>query len=532
MSARAYHEATKHSPESVRGNRHFLDWDNMPIPFKVYTSLEPRSIAREFHASPTPALRAIAGSQEPDPATPVDLAAIAHLLYFTAGVLRRRATPIGDTFFRAAACTGNLHHIELYLACASLPDLDAGVYHFGAHDFALRRLRAGDPRAHLVEATAREPHVTDAPAVLALTTTYWRNSWKYQARAYRHAWWDGGTQLANLLAVAAARRLPAHVVLGFADDVVNRLLDVDPAREATIALVALGHGAPAPSPAPPLDALAYDVLPVSKHEVEYPEIPAAHAGGALAAPADVARWRAAVESEGIASPPASQSLHAPDDPAPVDEVEALSPPGGTVVPLAPAPHADGLTEPVEAVILRRGSARVFVREPIAFGDLSAILRAATAPIPCDFLPPGARRADLYLVAHAVDGLASGTWWFDAERGALVLLRPGSFRPEAGFLGLGQEIPADAAVNLYWLTALDPLLARLGERGYRAAQLEAAIGGGRTYLAAYALGLGASGLTFFDDSVTEFFSPHGAGKSVMFLMAVGVERRLRRRSPAG
>jgi hypothetical protein len=45
-------------------------------------------------------------------------------------------------------------------------------------------------------------------------------------------------------------------------------------------------------------------------------------------------------------------------------------------------------------------------------------------------------------------------------------------------------------------------------------------GGKLYLAAYAHGLGASGLTFFDDDVTEFFSPHAAGKSPMFLLAIG------------
>jgi hypothetical protein len=40
------------------------------------------------------------------------------------------------------------------------------------------------------------------------------------------------------------------------------------------------------------------------------------------------------------------------------------------------------------------------------------------------------------------------------------------------------------------------------------------------LAAYAQGFGATGLTFFDDEVTEFFSPHAAGKAVMFLTALG------------
>jgi len=58
------------------------------------------------------------------------------------------------------------------------------------------------------------------------------------------------------------------------------------------------------------------------------------------------------------------------------------------------------------------------------------------------------------------------------------------------------------------------------------QLEAGIIGGKIYLAAYAQRLGASGLTFFDDDVTEFFSPHAAGKSVMFLVALGKSAKKR------
>jgi hypothetical protein len=104
------------------------------------------------------------------------------------------------------------------------------------------------------------------------------------------------------------------------------------------------------------------------------------------------------------------------------------------------------------------------------------------------------------------------------------LKEGDFRRDAGHLGLGQEIPADCSVNIYFLTDLNRALERLGNRGYRVAQLEAAIMGGKIYLGAYAQRLGASGLTFFDDDVTEFFSPHAAGKSVMFLIAVGKSAR--------
>ena len=70
-----------------------------------------------------------------------------------------------------------------------------------------------------------------------------------------------------------------------------------------------------------------------------------------------------------------------------------------------------------------------------------------------------------------------------------------------------------------------ILERYGNRGYRAAQLEAGILGGRLYLAAYAHHIGATGLTFLDDEVTTFFSPHAEGKSAIFLVAVGKAKRL-------
>jgi nitroreductase len=52
-------------------------------------------------------------------------------------------------------------------------------------------------------------------------------------------------------------------------------------------------------------------------------------------------------------------------------------------------------------------------------------------------------------------------------------------------------------------------------------MEAVIMAGWMYLAAYTLGLGATGLTFFDDEVVNFFSPYAKDKSVMFLIALGI-----------
>src|SRR5262245_8114807 len=177
---RTYHEQTKHSPARLRSDPHTLDWPNMPRPFKVYVDLEALPLPRDFASSTWPALAAIADAGRAAGGLPLDRRGLAHLLYFSAGVIRRRTYPGGEVFYRAPACTGALYHIALYVVCPGLPELEAGVYHFGPHDFALRRLRAGDHRATLVTAAANEPAVRAAPAVLVYTSTFWRNAWKYR----------------------------------------------------------------------------------------------------------------------------------------------------------------------------------------------------------------------------------------------------------------------------------------------------------------------------------------------------------------
>ena len=240
-AAWAYHEATKHSYLSIRTNPHLLDWANQPLPFKIYPTLERVRLPGEVRPTGIAALSAIAESVPPDTVAVPDVVVLAQLLYLSAGITRHRKYPGGEIYFRAAACTGALYEVELYLVCGDLANLEAGLYHFAPAEFGLRRLRVGDYRALLVEATAAEPAIAHAPVVVACTCIYWRNAWKYQARTYRHFGWDNGTVLANLLAVATALGLPAKVVCGFQDAEVNRLLDVDPQREVAFSLVALGH---------------------------------------------------------------------------------------------------------------------------------------------------------------------------------------------------------------------------------------------------------------------------------------------------
>src|SRR5438445_8417256 len=287
-----YHNTTKHSYASVHNNLHFLDWANQPLPFKIYVTLDPLSLPREVRQTGVAALSAIAESIYPEPRAVPDLEALALLLYLTVGITRHRKYAGGDIYFRAAACTGALYEVEAYVVCGNLVDLEAGVYHFAPPEFALRRLRAGDYRSVLSEATGGETAIVHAPLTIICTCTYWRNAWKYQARTYRHFGWDNGTLLANLLAVATALGLPAKVVCGFVDASINRLLDVDTHRAVPVSLVALGYVADLRPQVPAeISPLHLETVPLSQRKVDYPLMREMHAASSLDSADEVETWR-------------------------------------------------------------------------------------------------------------------------------------------------------------------------------------------------------------------------------------------------
>ncbi len=500
QAARKYHDGSKHSYWSIRNHPHFLDWANRPLPFKIYPKIEPLPLPRDVPQTGVVVFSAIS---EAVPSSRADSAPgvrdLARLLYFSAGITKQRAYPGGEIYFRAAACTGALYEIELYVVSSDLPGLDAGVYHFNPADVSLRLLRKGDFRGNLAQATAMEPAVAHAPATIICTGTYWRNAWKYQARTYRHFGWDNGTLLANMLAVSTASGLPAEIVLGFVDAEVNRLLDLDMRREVSLCLVPIGHTSESSLPAPrEAPALGLETIPLSQHEVEYPAMLEMHDASSLESVEEVNQWRG--------KPPVLPS-------------SALT---GEAVRLPRPQEEEQPKDTTEQVILRRGSTRTFDNAAsITLAQLSTILDYATRGLPADFLePPGGQLNDLYLIVHSVQGLRPGAYFFEREQNALELLKEGKFRAAAHHLGLEQELPADACVDIFFLADLEQILERYGNRGYRAVQLEAGAIGGRIYLAAYAQHLGATGLTFFDDDVVDFFSPHAKGKSAIFLVAIG------------
>jgi len=502
--ARQYHELTKHSYLSIRADRHYLDWSNEPSPFKIYPKLEAIPLPRSLVQTLAPALEVIAstgvefvGEKRPD------LARLASILYYSAGVTRHKTYPGGELYFRAAACAGALYPTEVYVVCGDLEGLYAGVYHFNPGDFALRQLREGDLRGALARATADQPRVASAPVTLVFTSTSWRSTWKYRDRAYRYHFWDNGMIAANALAMAAAHELPAEVVMGFVEADMNKLLGIDGEQELALSLLAVGHTDAVAAYSRSIEELAeinLEVIPISVAPVDYPSIREMHRASSLEEEEEVREWRSAR----IAS--------------------ALPSVKGEVFPLTLSAGSNPL-DTIEDVIQRRGSTRRFARKAMPFAELSTIIDHATQGFTADFLQGDRHGLNaIYAIVNRVDGLPPGAYFYRSNERALELLRPGDFSEKAAYLTLEQDLGGDASVTFFFMSDLTSVLEAYGNRGYRAAQMEAGIVGGKMYLASYALKRGATGLTFYDDDVTEFFSPHAEGKSCMLVISIGLPGR--------
>ena len=120
--------------------------------------------------------------------------------------------------------------------------------------------------------------------------------------------------------------------------------------------------------------------------------------------------------------------------------------------------------------------------------------------------------------HDVAGVEAGGYRYTSAGGFEAPVRVGDPRAAGSGLCLGQPLGGDSAYTAFHAVELSSLLGALGARGYRAAQLEAGIVAGRLALNAFALGGGATGLTFYDGLVSRYFHSEA---SPLLATAIGV-----------
>ena len=449
-AGQAYHRLTAYrhdrhwiipaDDERVLSNFLPLDDSRYPDEFKTYPDGLPRT------ALPADLSRPATGRS-------IDLVGLSRLLYLSTGVVRYRERDGGrPTHFRAAPSAGNRHPVELYVCACGIDGLGDGVWHYG-------------PRDHTLVRIAPAPECA-GPAIV-LTGVPWRTCWKYAERGYRHVWWDAGTVVAQLYALAADHGHQVHVRLGFVDHEVARLVGADHEHELPLAVVNLAHQGP--SPLATADAAVGDLGPTP---VTFPLVAHTHGAGTFHTPADVERW---------SEPWAASS----SEPLPVS---------------------------VEDVILRRGSTRRFDQRAVPLDTLRATLRGFGRVPAWD---AGAWPLTSHVVVHAVDGLSPGLYrWHDGPE----LVEDGDLRARARVLCGSEELAYDCAFLVLHSARVVDALARRGERGYRALQFAAGLASGGLYLSAFAHGLGCTGLAVTDTTVPTLLRPPADG---LLAAAVGI-----------
>jgi SagB-type dehydrogenase family enzyme len=483
MTWRDYHEATKHSVESLMRVRRALDWANMPDPFRHYEGVPVLDLPADPPMPSIPALELLQGvygaSRVGD-----GPAFLSQLLFYSAAISASKRVPsTGDTYaLRVNPSSGNLHPTEFHFVTRGLTGWPDGLYHY-------------DPSRHMAEQRGRGTFgvaMAGGPAsiVFILTSIAWREAWKYGERAYRYCLLDIGHAWEALALSARAIGCDTFAAGSFVDDEVTQMCrpsldewpmlmislrgESIPVREAeTVKTVWLGGVA--------------NLL--SKETIAQPLIETIHLATKLTSS----------ESAGPLSAEA----------APTGSGETTLPPPAST------------TRSFGGIARMRRSALDFLggAQTISLAQLSAILRSGTQRSSADLA--GTRLIQLYLYAHRVDGLQPGVYRFWPECAELEQVRIGDQRVAAAGLSLGQDLAGNACVAFSMVGDLERAARTFGDRGYRYVHFEAGAIGHRLYVAAEALGLGATGIgAFYDDEVHRHLNLTSKEGQVVYHFAIG------------
>ncbi len=148
-----------------------------------------------------------------------------------------------DVPTRFIPSAGALYPLELYLLAPQPlagPEESAaeGVWHYEPNEHRLERILRCPPERIR---TCFQSWPENPPSLVAVFTGVpKRQTWKYGNRAYRYTLMEAGHAAQNLILCAAALNLRACPVVGYYDDAVHDLLDIDGLNEIALYCVFLG----------------------------------------------------------------------------------------------------------------------------------------------------------------------------------------------------------------------------------------------------------------------------------------------------
>ena len=480
MIWREYHESTKHTVESLRRNRHVLDWKNMPDPFRHYEGVPLLDLPADPRSPEIPALDLLQGAY--GTALCADGPAFLSELLFQSAAISASKTVLTTGYryaLRVNPSSGNLHPTEFHFLTRGLKGWPDGLYHYRASSHMAEQRATGDFET--------SPVGRYAPITFILTSIAWREAWKYRDRAYRYCLHDIGHAWQAVALAARAMGCESYAIGKFPDDEVAQACQYKEDEWPMLILELRGESIPVRAPNAD-ETVWYGGLAnqLSAHPVSYPLIDAIHAATKYSSSTGPVRTSSEDGGGEITLPqPASSRL-------PFGEVARMR---------------------RSALDFRGGNALMSLTQ------LSAIVGVAARPFSADFARP--RFIQLYLYVHRVDELPTGVYRYWPQHGQLEQIRSGDQRVVAAGLSLGQDLAGNACVAFSMIANLECAARLYGDRGYRYVHFEAGAIGQRLYLAAEALGLGATGIgAFYDDEVHQYLNLKSGQRQVVYHFAIG------------
>ncbi|XXM72410.1 SagB family peptide dehydrogenase [Lysinibacillus sphaericus] len=219
------------------------DWDDAPLPYKLYRGLPAVPLSAEVPLS----LSGCRPPQEPD------LETTGHFLWYVFGITGVSQSEYGEdsgaqdsypihSFRRFAPSGGALYPNELYLYL-KLEDLPPGIYHYDAARHSLDLLREGNFDSYLKRALGSRCDISSCFGTAFISTRFWKNFFKYNNFSYRLQGLDTGVLMGQLLETAKRFGFQSGVYVQFLDSAVNHLLGLDEEEENVYAVIPLSADA-------------------------------------------------------------------------------------------------------------------------------------------------------------------------------------------------------------------------------------------------------------------------------------------------
>lgn len=150
---------------------------------------------------------------------------------------------------RSSPSAGGLHPTEAYVLIQRVEGFAPGLYHYHPADHALEPIRemAPDELAALaLRSLGGQPYFARAHAMVAMTSRFGRNFWKYRnhAKAYRAVILDIGHLSQTLYLAATELGLGAFITAGINEVDIEQAFDLDPMVEGPLAMCGFGIRGP------------------------------------------------------------------------------------------------------------------------------------------------------------------------------------------------------------------------------------------------------------------------------------------------